>query len=79
MDIHPLLNQFHVTSITYLEVSSLTSLKALEDVEKLWSDIAYLLVSTEEGAARDRIYGFSMIWVSPYLLGSLMWKKQLNN
>ena len=44
-----MLNQFHVTSITYLELSSLTSLKAWGDAEKFCSDITYLLVLTKEG------------------------------
>ena len=66
MDICPLLNQFHVTSITYLELSSFTRLKAWGDVEKFCSDLTYLLVSTEVRTARDRIYGLSTIWVNPY-------------
>ena len=66
LDIYPLLNQFHVTSITHLELSSLTSLKAWGDAEKFHSDIAFLLVSTEEGEAGDRVYGLSTIWVNPY-------------
>ena len=64
-NICPLLNQFHVTCITHLELSSLTSLKAWEDV-KFHSDVAFLLVLTEEGTVGDRVYGFSMIWVNPY-------------
>ena len=35
-------------------------------MEKFCSDVAYLLVSTKVGTARDRIYGLSMIWVNPY-------------
>ena len=66
LDICPLLHQFHVTSITQSELSSLTSLKAWGDAEKFCSDIAFLLVSTEEGVAGDRVYGLSMIWVTPY-------------
>ena len=66
LDICLLLQQFHVTSITQLELSSLTSLKAWGDVEKLHSDITFLLVSTKEGAAGDRMYGLSMAWVNPY-------------
>ena len=66
LDICPLLCQFHVTSITQLELSSLTSLKAWGDAEKFHSDIAFLLVSTEKGAAGDRVYGLSTIWVNPY-------------
>ena len=66
LDICPLLNQFHVASITHLELSSLTSLKAWGDVEKFHSDIAFLLVLTKERAVGDRVYGLSMIWVNPY-------------
>ena len=60
-----MLHQFHDTSITQSELSSLTSLKAWGDVEKFCSDIAFLLVSTEEGAAGDRMYGLSTVWVIP--------------
>ena len=35
-------------------------------MEKFCSDIAFLLVSTEEGAAGDRVYGLSAVWVNPY-------------
>ena len=66
LDICPLLHQFHVTSITQLELSSLTSLKAWGDVEMFHCDITFLLVSTEEGVAGDRMYGLSMVWVNPY-------------
>ena len=65
-NICPLLNQFHVASVTHLELSSLTSLKAWEDAEKFHSDVAFLLVLTKEGAVGDRIYSLSMIWVNPY-------------
>ena len=66
LDICPLLHQFHVTSISQSDLSSLTSLKAWGDAKKFYSDIAFLLVSTKEWAAGDRVYGFSMIWVNPY-------------
>ena len=62
----PLLNKFHVTSITHLELSFLTSLKAWGDAEKVHSDVAFLLVLPEEGAVGDRVYGLSVIWVNPY-------------
>ena len=35
-------------------------------MEKFHSDIAFLLVSTKEGVAGDRMYGLSMVWVNPY-------------
>ena len=67
MDICPLLNQFHVTSITYSELSSLTSLKAWGDVEKFCSDLALTYwCQLKAGTVGDRIYGLSMIWVNPY-------------
>ena len=65
-NICPLVNQFHVTSITHSELSSLTSLKAWGDAEKFYSDVTFLLVFTDEGAAGDRVYGLSTIWVNPY-------------
>ena len=65
-DICPLLDQFHVTSITQSELSSLTSLKAWGNPEKFQSNIAFLLVLTEECTAGDRVYGLSMRWVNPY-------------
>ena len=66
LDICPWLNQSHVTSIIHSEFSFLTSLKAWEDVEKFCSDVTFLLVLTEEGAVRDRVYSLSTIWVNPY-------------
>ena len=64
-NICPLLNQFHVTSITHSDLSSLTSLKAWGDAEKFCSDVT-LLVLTEEGAAGDRVYSLPTIWVNSY-------------
>ena len=66
LDICPSLNQFHVTSITHSELSCLTSLKAWGDAEMFCSDVTFLLVLTEKGAVRHRVYGLSMIWVNPY-------------
>ena len=66
LNIYQLLHQFHVTSITQSELSFLTSLKAWGNAEESCSDIAFLLVSTEEGAAGDRMYGLSMVWVNPH-------------
>ena len=48
LDICPLLNQFHMTSILHSELSSFTSLRAWGDTEKFCSDLAYLLVSTTD-------------------------------
>ena len=65
-NICPILQQFHVTSISLSELSSLTSLKAWGDPEKIQSDVTFLLVLTKEGAAGDRVYGLSTLWVNPY-------------
>ena len=61
------LQQFHISSVTQSELSSLTSLKALGDKEKFWNNIAFLLVSAEEEeeATGDTKYGLSTIWVNP--------------
>ena len=66
LDICPLLNQIYLASITYSELSSLTSLRAWGGADKFHSDIAYLLVSTEDGATSDRVYGLSIIWMNLY-------------
>ena len=65
LDICPSLQQFHISSVTQLELSSLTGLKAWGDKEKFWNDIAFLLVSAKEEATEDRKYGLSTIWVNP--------------
>ena len=64
LDICPSLQQFHISSVTQSELSSLTGLKAWGDKEKFHNDIAFLVVSAEE-ATGDRKYGFSTIWVNP--------------
>ena len=48
-DICQILEQFHVSSKTLSELSSLTSLKAWGDLEKLQRDVTFLLVLTKEG------------------------------
>ena len=65
-DICPLLDQFHVASITQSELSSLTSLKAWGDLEKFQSNVTFLLVLIEECTAGDRVYGLSTMRVYPY-------------
>ena len=57
--------QFHILSITQLELSSLTGLKAWGHKEKFYNDITFLLVSAKEEATGDRKYGLSTIWVNP--------------
>ena len=64
LNIWPSLQQFHITSITQSELSSLTSLKAWGDKEKFHNDIAFLLVPAKMEATGDRKYGLSTIWVN---------------
>ena len=66
LDICPLLNQFHLASILHSELSLLTSLRAWGDTEKFCSNLTYLLVSTGDGAASDRVYGLATVWVNLY-------------
>ena len=65
-DICPLLNQFHVASITHLELSSLTSLKAWGNVEKFCSDVTFLLVLTDKGQWGTGYMAFPWYGVNPY-------------
>ena len=64
LTICPPLQQFHLPSITQLELSSLMSLKALEEKQKVHQDVAYLMVLAEEEATQDRKYGLSTVWVN---------------
>ena len=65
-DICLLLRSFHATSITQLELSSLTSLKAWGDPEKFKSEVAFLLILTRGCTEGDKVFGLSTIWVHPY-------------
>ena len=65
-DICPTLEHFHVTSITQSELSSLTSLRAWGNLEKLKSNVAFLLILTGDCAVGDRVFGLSTMWVHPY-------------
>ena len=65
LTICPPLQQFHLPSITQSELSSLTSLKAWGEKQKVHQDIASLLVLAEEEATGDRRYGLLTIWVNP--------------
>ena len=56
-DICPLLRSFHSTSITQLELSSLTILKAWGDPEKFKSKVAFLLILTGGCTEGDRVFG----------------------
>ena len=61
----PSLQQFHISSITQSELSTLTGLKAWGDKGKFRNDITFLLVSSKEEATGNRKYGFFTIWVNP--------------
>ena len=65
-DICPILEWFHVASITQSELSSLTSLKAWGHPEKFRSDVTFLLILTKGCLVGDRVYGLSTMWVHPY-------------
>ena len=59
------LQQFHISSLTPAELSSLTSLKAWGEKQKICHDITFLLVLAEEEATGDRKYGLLTIGVNP--------------
>ena len=65
-DIYLLLRNFHAASITQLELSSLTSLKAWGDPEKFKSEVAFLLILTGGCPEGDRVFGLSTMWVHLY-------------
>ena len=65
-DICLLLQQFHVTQVTQSELTSLTHLKVWGDAERFCSNVTFLLVLPKEGAAEERVYGLTMVWVHPY-------------
>ena len=65
LTICPPIQQFHIPSLTPVELSSLTSLKAWEEKQRICHDITFLLVLAEEEATGDRKYGLLTIWVNP--------------
>ena len=65
INIYPPLQWFHIPSLTPAELSSLTSLKAWGEKQRVCHDIAFLLVLAEEEATGDRKYGLLTIWVNP--------------
>ena len=65
LTICPPLQQFHISSITQLELSSLTSLKAWGKKQKVCNNIAFLLVLAKGEVTGGRWYGLSTIWVNP--------------
>ena len=58
LTICPPLQQFYIPSITAAELSSLTSLKALGEKQKICHDITFLLILAEEEAqgTRNMVY-----------------------
>ena len=65
LTICPPLQQFCIPSITPAELSSLTSLKAWGEKQKIHHDIVFLIIQAEEEAIGDMKYGLSTIWVNP--------------
>ena len=65
LTIYPPLQQFHISSLTPADLSSLTSFNAWEEKQKICHNITFLLVLDEEEATGDRKYGLSTIWVNP--------------
>ena len=65
LTICPPLHQFHIPSFTPAGLSSLTSLKAWGERQRICHNITFLLVLAEEEATGDRKYGLSAIWVNP--------------
>ena len=67
----PQLSAYHCMAVstypplTPAELSSLTSLKAWGEKQRIHHDITFLLVLAEEEATGDRKYGLSIIWVKP--------------
>ena len=57
LTICPPLQQFYLLSIIQSELSSLMSLKAWGEKQKVYQDITYLLVLAEEEATWNRRYG----------------------
>ena len=61
----PPLQWFHIPSLTSAELSSLTSLRAWEERQRICHNITFLLVLAEEEATGDRKYDLSTIWINP--------------
>ena len=62
----PLLEQFQVTQVTQLELSSLTFSGAWGDTKKFCSDLVFLLVLPKKAIMREMVFGLAMVWVHPY-------------
>ena len=79
ISICPPLHWFQPLCHSQAELSSLNSLKAWGEGQKLSHDIAFLLVLVEEEATGARVYGLLTVWVNLVRPGSLPWRKQLGN
>ena len=66
-DICPILEQFHIAQVTQPELSSLAHLLVWADPKRFHSDVAFLLILPQEGIAKERVYGFGVVWVHPCL------------
>ena len=69
LTICPPLQQFQISSITQLELFSLTNLKAWGEKQDIHNNIAFLLVLTKGESTGGRSYGLSTIWVNPSQAG----------
>ena len=65
-NICPILEQFHITQVTLMELFSLTHLLAWSDPKRFCSNVAFLLILPKEGITGQRVYGLAMVWVHPY-------------
>ena len=66
LGICPLLWWFHITSINWLELFSLTGLMAWGDKKKSHGDIAFFLISVKKEVTGNTKYGLSTIWVNSH-------------
>ena len=62
-NICPILEQFHIVQVTQTELSSLTHSFAWDELERLCSDMAFLLILPKEGITGERVYWLAMVWV----------------
>ena len=64
LNICPQLHQLKLPCHSQAELSSISSLKVWDNIQKPSYDIAYLLVQVENDR-KDRHYGISIVWVNP--------------
>ena len=65
INICPSLQWFHIPSLTTVELSSLNSLRAWVERQKVHHNITFLLVLAKEEATGHGKYGLLTIWVNP--------------